>query len=150
MPNTAPRIKGFDYLGGYRYSLTICTHGKRAVFLTAHAVNPVLDQILRSAERYLFAVLAYCFMPDHLHLLVEGLSDASDMQQFVKDWKQRSAYQFARAGHGRLWQVGFFDHVLRSDESAYKHALYIIGNPVRAGWPQPSGSIRLRSSGAVP
>lgn len=72
-------------------------------------------------------------MPDHVHLLVEGLSDASDLQRFVRDWKQRAANQFSRELRGRLWQVGFFDHVLRSDESTERHALYIAGNPVRAG-----------------
>ena len=30
-------------------------------------------------------------------------------------------------------QTGYFDHVLRNDESIQKHALYIVSNPVRAG-----------------
>jgi len=32
-----------------------------------------------------------------------------------------------------FWQSGFFDHVLRSDESYQAKRLYIADNPVRAG-----------------
>jgi putative transposase len=35
--------------------------------------------------------------------------------------------------------VGYFDHVLRSDEDTYRHALYMLGNPVRAGLTQAIG-----------
>ena len=33
----------------------------------------------------------------------------------------------------RLWQPGFFDHVLRSDESYAEKWNYVRNNPVRAG-----------------
>ena len=54
-------------------------------------------------------------------------------------WKQRTAFNYARRGGGRLWQVGYFDHVLRSDEDLGRHILYILGNPVRAGLTQTIG-----------
>jgi hypothetical protein len=34
---------------------------------------------------------------------------------------------------GPLWDVGFHDHALRSDESVIHAARYIVANPVRAG-----------------
>ncbi len=34
---------------------------------------------------------------------------------------------------GHIWQREFFDHVLRSDESAQAKAQYICENPVRKG-----------------
>jgi hypothetical protein len=36
-------------------------------------------------------------------------------------------------GQGQLWQEGFFDHVLRSDESSGQKWSYVCDNPVRAG-----------------
>ena len=71
-------------------------------------------------------------MPDHLHLLVEGTTDISDLQEFVRGWKQRSAYTAKRRGV-ILWQRGYYDHVLRNDESTERTAAYVLGNPVRAG-----------------
>ena len=72
-------------------------------------------------------------MPNHLHLLVEGITDESDLRRFVEAWKQKTGFEYARCSRGKLWQVGFFDHVLRSDESTERHVQYILGNPVRAG-----------------
>jgi REP-associated tyrosine transposase len=37
------------------------------------------------------------------------------------------------AGSAELWQPGFFDHVLRSDESYAQKWEYVRENPVRAG-----------------
>ena len=70
-----PRLHNFSYAGLHRYSLTICTSRRQQVFVNREAVDLVLWQLLQSASRSGFAVIAYCFMPDHLHLLVEGTDD---------------------------------------------------------------------------
>jgi REP element-mobilizing transposase RayT len=72
-------------------------------------------------------------MPNHLHLLVQGETDRADLQGFVRRWKQRTGFDYAKKHGVRLWQVGFFDHVLRSEEDTERHVLYILGNPIRAG-----------------
>ena len=36
--------------------------------------------------------------------------------------------------HDRIWQEGFFDHILRSDESMAQKWEYVRDNPVRAGF----------------
>jgi putative transposase len=133
VPDGAPRISGFDYRGVRRYSLTICTYARGRVFNHEDIVQSVLSEIERVAEGEHFRVLAYCFMPDHLHLLVEGESDTADLQRFVKRWKQTTGFKYAKERGRRLWQVGFFDYVLRRDDDTNRHALYILGNPIRAG-----------------
>jgi len=45
----------------------------------------------------------------------------------------RSGFAFARRSGRRLWQDGYYDHVLRDDESTIAVARYIFENPVRAG-----------------
>ena len=35
---------------------------------------------------------------------------------------------------GEVWQEGFFDHILRSDESYSQKWNYVRENPVRAGF----------------
>jgi REP-associated tyrosine transposase len=72
-------------------------------------------------------------MPDHLHPFVQGESDTADLTRFIKRWKQATGYNYGREHGRRLWQVGFFDHVLRSDEDTDRHVLYILGNSIRAG-----------------
>jgi Transposase IS200 like len=77
-------------------------------------------------------VLAYCFMPDHFHLLVEG-RDASNLIDFMKLFKQLAGYRCKRKLGRSLWQKSYHDHVLRKAEDIGAVARYIFANPVQAG-----------------
>ena len=129
----APRLKAFDYVGVHRYFLTICVLNRAAVFTANERVEPMLRQFLRTCNDRLFAGIAYCFMPDHLHALVEGTRDDSDFKEFVRIFKQRSSYRWKRQMGTELWQRGFNDRVLRADEDMVTVARYLLNNPVRAG-----------------
>ena len=126
-------LKGFTYVGLHRYSLTFCTHRRRHLFIRPGVVGLVLKQISRATFENQFAVIAYCFMPDHLHLLIEGRSDASDCKRLIARAKQYSAFHFSRTYHQELWQRYGFEHVLRDDEVSQIVARYIVENPIRAG-----------------
>jgi REP element-mobilizing transposase RayT len=80
-----------------------------------------------------FRLLADGYMPDHLHLLLEGLTGGSDFRRCIKQVKQRTSYQAVRLGLGRLWQPGYHDRILRHDEDVTAYIDYILQNPVRAG-----------------
>ncbi len=94
-------------------------------------VENCIETLRAYSEKHGLAVLAYCFMPDHLHLLVEGDSE-SDLPQFIKDFKQRTGYAYRRSNSGLLWQKSYYDHILRAEEDMRQVARYIIANPVRA------------------
>ena len=72
-------------------------------------------------------------MPDHLHLLVEGLRDDSDCRTFIKLAKQYSAFYYKQRFGTRLWQRYGYEHTLRDEEATLSVARYIIENPLRAG-----------------
>jgi putative transposase len=127
------RLEGFDYLGLRQYFLTICTFRRWTAFADPDRVQCVLTQILHVAHRQHFAVLAYCFMPDHLHMLIEAQQPACDLRRFVSSMKQQSAYVHARSDARRLWQEGYYDRVIRRTEDARWTARYIFNNPVRGG-----------------
>jgi putative transposase len=128
-----PRITGFEYIGPYRYFLTFCTLDRCVAFANDESVALVLAQFRRTAHTWSFAILAYCFMPDHVHLLIEGGSPDADLKRLAKRLKQGSAQTWVfRRGH-RLWQEGYYDRVLRAEDDAKRVARYILGNPVRAG-----------------
>jgi putative transposase len=127
------RIPGFDYLGSYRYFVTFCTFGRRETFRDAAVAPMVLVQVRRTSRAAAFAILAYCFMPDHVHLLVEGTSEAADFRRFIKRLKQSSGQAYSHRAKQPLWQEGYYDRVLRSGDDAKAIARYIVWNPVRAG-----------------
>lgn len=72
-------------------------------------------------------------MPDHLHLLAQGGSSNADLLSFVKTFKRKTSFPF-RAKTGRtLWQISFFDHIIRTAGDLSESSDYIRLNPVRAG-----------------
>ncbi len=72
-------------------------------------------------------------MPEHLHLLVEGLRADADLKTFVARAKQFSGYYFKRETGRRLWQRYGYERVLRAEETTLSVIRYIVENPVRAG-----------------
>ena len=130
---TPGHLKSFDYVGLHRYSLTFCTNRRQQLFTRQDVVDLVLTQISRAAAENQFDVIAYCFMPDHLHLLVEGRADSADCKRFVARAKQYSGFYYSKACHATLWQRYGFEHVLRDQDVTLVVAKYILENPIRGG-----------------
>jgi putative transposase len=128
-----PYCSNFDYRGRFRYLLTFTTFSRNALFTDASAVNLALAQIVRAALEKQFEILVYCFMPDHLHLIVSGLADDSLLKVFVKFGKQYSGYYYALENRRRLWQKGGHDHIIRDDVDLLDRIRYVVNNPVAAG-----------------
>lgn len=86
-----------------------------------------------------FKVWAYCFMPDHLHLVLEGDAENADLNKYISSFKQISGYRysqnvgqrFSTGEKPKLWQPSFYDHVLRKDEDLLDVVRYTLNNPVR-------------------
>jgi len=131
--NQPGHLKSFVYAGLHRYFLTFCTDRRQKFFVDSAAVELVLSQILRAGAENRFAVLAYCFMPDHVHLLVEGEADSSDCLVFIKKAKQYSGFYFSKARGSKLWQRYGYERIVRDDEVTLHVARYMLNNPVRAG-----------------
>jgi REP element-mobilizing transposase RayT len=127
------RIQNFPYLGGYRYFVTCCTDNHARAFVSPPSVAALTTQLLRTCDAHSFAVLAYVFMPDHLHFLVEGRSDQADFRGAMRVIRQRLTVTYHTWNSGDLWQDGYHERVLRDEEATAAVAEYIVANPVRAG-----------------
>jgi REP element-mobilizing transposase RayT len=71
-------------------------------------------------------------IPDHLHLFVRG-GDDFKLAQWANGLKRAISVALGATKKRPLWQPGFFDHVLRNDESYSQKWEYVRENPVRAG-----------------
>ncbi|MBI3493792.1 MAG: transposase [Acidobacteria bacterium] len=63
--------------------LTICTFDRLPYFTSAAEVEAVHGELLRTAAAYNVEVIAYCFMPDHLHVLFHGADAATHLVSCV-------------------------------------------------------------------
>ena len=74
-------------------------------------------------------------MSNHIHLLF-SLGEGYDkpLSVWVSSFKRYTS-KLAKeiSGMDKLWQINFYDHVVRKDESLSNIAEYILHNPVRKG-----------------
>ena len=110
------------------YFLTLCTETRLRVLDNPEVFGCAKAFVAESPERYGVYVHSFVLMPEHVHLIIT-IAPSSDttLGQWIK------AYKAMTARHRFRWQPGFFDHVLRSDESRSEKWEYIQMNPVRAG-----------------
>jgi len=66
-----------------------------------------------------------------MHLFVRG-GDDFKLAQWVNGLKRAISVALGASKKRPLWQPGFFDHVLRNDESYSQKWEYVRENPVRA------------------
>ena len=136
------RLESRSYVGFGEYFLTLCTHARKRLFVAATSrrhpsepstlVEALLGALRETCSAHHFTIAAYCFMPDHLHLLSQAQTKDCDLRAFVKAFKGQATAAARPLGAHQLWQKGYYDHVIRNSESASEIAWYIFLNPVRA------------------
>ena len=81
----------------------------------------------------------YVIMPDHIHLMVSGRDERSDLLAMIKDFKQKTAFRIRQKQIHFEWQKDFYDHIVRAVEDYGAQVRYMLRNPVRRGlcehWP---------------
>jgi REP element-mobilizing transposase RayT len=92
-----------------------------------------LSEFAHRGEEHGAYIGSYVIMPDHLHLFV-ALAEDRVLSDWMKSLKNSLSKALRRIAHlAPHWQKGFFDHLLRSDESYAQKWEYVRDNPVRAG-----------------
>lgn len=91
-------------------------------------------QMLRAAaERHFCLVLVYCFMPDHLHIVLKGRNEDAGLWKMVVGYKQQTGYWLQQNLPTVTWQKDFYDHVIRRSEDLVAQVRYVLDNPCRKG-----------------
>jgi len=125
------RLKDFSYKGYWRYFVTISTNYRELYFENKENVEYCVNILRDVSASHKFKILAYCFMPDHLHLLIEGEEEDSDFRKFMSVFKQRTNFLFKKTKDEALFQENYYEHVLRKEEDTIQVVRYILNNPVR-------------------
>ena len=128
-------------------------HAWHIIFHSAAGERPFMDEdliennldILRTtADRYYLRIYAYCFMSNHLHLLVTN-EFGDDIVQFVRHFKQLTAFSYRKSKKEALWQARFYDRSLESSGEIQTVFDYILGNPQAAGFDADEERVRIGS-----
>ncbi len=125
------RLPPENYLGRQTYFVTICCDHRAPYLAEKTTAQRVLSLLLECAANHSYLLHAYCLMPDHLHILVEGAHGRCDLLEFIRLFKQRAAFQFRQSQRHALWESSYYDHILRPPDQIEDVACYIWWNPVR-------------------
>jgi len=124
-----------------------------AHFLKRPDVADLVQAALLHFDGERYALLAWCVMPNHVHVVIEQRLGRS-LADVVHSWKSFTAKRIntALARQGALWLPDYFDRYLRSDAHLAATIAYVEANPVAAGlalqaaeWPWSSAARRAHN-----
>ena len=138
-----------EYLGTKIHFVTLCCDKRVPLFAGAERAGHVVGAVRNCAGSAGFLLHAFCVMPDHVHVLVEGRDASSDAADYVRRVKQQTGFLFRDSSVKRVWQRSYYDHILRSAEDCDGIAWYIWMNPVRKGIVQVAWEYEFSGSETV-
>ncbi|HEX2889871.1 REP-associated tyrosine transposase [Vineibacter terrae] len=108
--------------------------GYGACWLREPAVAKVVETSLLHFDGTRYRVLAWCIMPNHVHMMIEQM-EGHRLGDVVGSWKRFSALQANRilGRQGPFWQTEYFDRFIRDGGHYHAAIAYIENNPVKAG-----------------
>ena len=118
---------------GAIYSVTAVTIERIKIFDDFQTARLLIQTLRQSQLEKQSETIGFVVMPDHLHWMFK-LTARTGLSELVKSIKGQSARRinFFRNTVGPVWQPGYYDHCLRSDEDLLKNMRYIVANPLRA------------------
>ena len=117
------------YINQPLYFVTFATRERKSISSLDRAQAALEQYGQRAITMCNVALGRYVIMPDHVHLFVRGGTDFK-LSLWISGLKRALSVAVESP---KLWQPGFLDHILRSDESYADKWLYVRENPVRAG-----------------
>ena len=119
---------------GYPHHIIQRGNNREKVFLDRRDYERYLSFLSKYSEEKKAAVLAYCLMSNHIHLLVRP-SEIEALPKMMQGITLcYSKYFNGENGRtGRLWECRYHSTVIDGDSYLWTVSRYIENNPVRAG-----------------
>jgi len=151
------RLKGHDYSLNNLYFITVCVNNRHHLFgeidpkynvgvtLCGRPHNPdkmIEKWLLEIENKFPFAnIESYIVMPDHIHFILHcedktGDHTGSPLHSVIGWFKTMTTNEYIKGVKSgiyepfdkRLWQRGYFDHIIRNDSDLINIREYIENN----------------------
>lgn len=103
-------------------------------FLKDERVAAMIRDTLMLHDGNKYDLLAWCIMPNHVHVLISVNGEYS-LSQILHSWRSYTAH--AANGilgrTGQFWMSEYFDRYIRDQDHYCRVVNYIANNPVKAG-----------------
>jgi len=125
------------YVPNAIYFITIVTQDRRPLFADDANVELFRVTMHRAKEYHPFIMRAFVFLHDHIHLLI-FVAETTNISKLLQSIQRNFTRNYKKAHNInkpiRLWQRGFWDHVIRDERDFANHLHYIHYNPVKHGY----------------
>lgn len=145
------RLTGYDYRTPGYYFVTVCTQHRLPLFGSIREGKMCLSPagaMVQAAWHDLLALHpgialdTHVTMPDHVHAILVLEDDPGrtlSLSDLLHRYKSLTTKRYAHGVRdgiwppfaGRLWQEGFYDHVIRREGELEVVRRYILENPLR-------------------
>ncbi|HJQ55887.1 MAG TPA: transposase [Vineibacter sp.] len=97
-------------------------------------IASLIEAALLHFDGQRYHLLAWCIMPNHVHVIVELLGDNS-LSAIIQSWKSFTAKRAnpILGQAGKFWAPDYFDRYIRDATHLAVAIAYIENNPVKAG-----------------
>ena len=108
-------------------------------WLSDPRVAEIVVEALHYRDGRVYDLLAFCLMPNHMHLVVTLLARCDGayyvLHRILQSLKRHTARQANRIldRRGPFWQAESYDHVVSDADELARIVRYVINNPVKAG-----------------
>ncbi len=121
------------------WDLALDKYAASPKWLQKPEIAALVSEALHYRDRKVYDLLAYCIMPNHLHIVFTPLQQENGeyialykiMQSFKRHTAREANKKLGR--QGAFWQAESYDHVVRNQGELKRILAYVIHNPVAAG-----------------
>lgn len=142
------RLRNYDYSQNGAYFVTICTQNRECLFknvgadsISAQIVHYTLAKTIKGHPGV--SCPKYVIMPDHFHAIIvlerADMESAPTLSRVIQAFKRYSTIEYTKAVKQgilppytkRIWQRGYYEHVIRNDTDYLECWKYIDENPLQ-------------------
>ena len=141
------RYSGYDYSNPGLYFITICTQKHVCLFGEINQDKVILNSAGKMVEKWYYELenkfngvkcLDMIVMPNHFHCIVKKEDANSSLIEIFQWFKTMTTNEYIRCVKqlewprfdGKLWQRGYWDHIIRDQKTYENTSEYIFHNPL--------------------
>jgi REP element-mobilizing transposase RayT len=91
-----------------------------------------LSAYLRLKDAVLYELIAFCIMPNHVHLLIRPLDKLARIMRLLKGGSAKIINEMMRR-KGRFWATEYYDKLIKDEKHFAVVHQYIKNNPAASG-----------------
>ncbi|GAA4877333.1 REP-associated tyrosine transposase [Ferrimonas pelagia] len=120
--------------GGTYFFTVVLANRNNADWLKSH-IDALRQAVRQTQQTHPFTIHAWSVMPDHFHCVISLPPNEADFAVRIRMIKSGFTQALHQAGIGeqKIWQRGYWEHLIRDQADHNAHVDYVHINPLKHG-----------------